>query len=98
MTPAAARRAPDLDAAHRGLKLPGRWMTYPRDLARTVTRLARDGPPAASFSNCRPGSHCAMGAFGAGGAEARLPDSVHAAHPSRSKTAHGLEPRYGIEP
>jgi hypothetical protein len=32
------------------------------------------------------------------GAEARLPDSVHAAHPSRSKTVHDLEPRYGIEP
>jgi hypothetical protein len=44
------------------------------------------------------GSRWAMGAFAAMGAEARLPDSVHAAHPSRSKTAHDLEPRYGIEP
>jgi hypothetical protein len=28
-TPAAARRTLDLDAAHRGLKPPGRWTTCP---------------------------------------------------------------------
>jgi len=32
------------------------------------------------------------------GAEERLPDSVHTAHPDRSKTVYDLEPRYGIEP
>jgi hypothetical protein len=31
-------------------------------------------------------------------AEERLPDSFHAARSSRSKIAHDLEPRYGIEP
>ena len=40
-----------------------------------------------------------MGAFRrAMGAEARLPDSFHAARSTRSKIAHDLEPRYGIEP
>ena len=93
----SAKRTLDLDTAHRGLQQPGRWMTYQRDLVRTVTRLSWDGPPTATFSNCRA-FRCAMGAFAATGAGERLRDSVHAACSSRLKTSYDLEPRYGIEP
>ena len=94
----SAKRTLDLDTAHRGLQQPGRWMTYQCDLVRTVTRLSWDGPPTATFSNCRRAFRCAMGALAAAGAGERLRDSVHAACSSHLKTSHDLEPRYGIEP
>jgi hypothetical protein len=63
---------------------PVEWTTYPpRDLARTATRLSRDGPPAATFSNCRRAlavlweiSLHTFAAMGAEDAEERLPRFV----------------------
>ena len=75
MTPAAASQTLDSDALI-CLNRPAAGRPAGRDLAWAVTGLFHDDPLAATFSSCRTGSGCAMGALAARGAGARLPRLV----------------------